>query len=415
MSRSLLHLLAAACFALTVFAGLVGCGRDGRYRLLSILFEDVPPPGSDSSAEPVIRQPRRPPLATSTPTSTPAGTPSAQQTPTTFSTWDDVLRVFPKDAQGRPDWNAALDDKLIAPKAAITPGAVDEPSEVPDVELKPASDGAFSVVFSHQKHTQWLACESCHPRLFEPDSSVAIPAGEAHTRKYCGACHGRVAFEIVNGCTRCHLRGLPADSGGGVDWNRALAEKRIDPGTRGTAKPSVDRSFGQELEMVPPSQPNMRARFPHAEHERWLSCANCHPRPFPQRVGASHGEGQDLHSPRYCGSCHGTVSFGITGQCARCHPTIENTRHHQSSLDLDVEVASTTRPPSRTTFSHKVHTPYLECANCHTDVLVAPQGAKRVSVDELAQGEVCGACHGQLAFDLMARCQRCHPALGRKP
>lgn len=60
------------------------------------------------------------------------------------------------------------------------------------------------VVFPHRIHTEWLACKNCHTKIFKmkkdgnPITMQKITAG-----KYCGVCHGKVAFPIAN-CNRCH-------------------------------------------------------------------------------------------------------------------------------------------------------------------------------------------------------------------
>jgi c(7)-type cytochrome triheme protein len=68
-------------------------------------------------------------------------------------------------------------------------------------------DGVPEIIFSHKKHTVWNGCEVCHPEIFvgvkrgaEKYSMIDLFAG-----KYCGACHGKVAFP-QNDCKRCHTK-----------------------------------------------------------------------------------------------------------------------------------------------------------------------------------------------------------------
>lgn len=68
-------------------------------------------------------------------------------------------------------------------------------------------EGVPEIIFSHKKHTVWNGCELCHPDLFvgvkrgsEKYSMIDLFAG-----KYCGACHGKVAFP-QNDCRRCHTK-----------------------------------------------------------------------------------------------------------------------------------------------------------------------------------------------------------------
>lgn len=63
------------------------------------------------------------------------------------------------------------------------------------------------VIFPHSVHTYWLGCKNCHPKIFNPKlganpmSMKAIWEG-----RYCGKCHGSVAFPLGpdENCRRCH-------------------------------------------------------------------------------------------------------------------------------------------------------------------------------------------------------------------
>jgi len=74
-----------------------------------------------------------------------------------------------------------------------------------DFSIGVKADGVPEIIFSHKKHTIWNGCELCHPDLFvgvkkgtEKYSMIDLFAG-----KYCGACHGTVAFPQSD-CKRCH-------------------------------------------------------------------------------------------------------------------------------------------------------------------------------------------------------------------
>ena len=75
-----------------------------------------------------------------------------------------------------------------------------------EVDLKPQEKNMPEIVFSHVKHTKWSGCELCHPEIFgvkqgsQPYSMEEIFAG-----KYCGVCHGPVAFPNID-CQRCHTK-----------------------------------------------------------------------------------------------------------------------------------------------------------------------------------------------------------------
>lgn len=124
--------------------------------------------------------------------------------------WDEAMKLLPI-ALGAPDWAKALSDGVIAPRPGLDAKAADEPMFPLDVELVPADNPTFKVVFPHGTHTALLSCATCHPGIFQmaagadPITMEKIFAGE-----YCGRCHGSIAFAVPTGCPRCH----PALAGG---------------------------------------------------------------------------------------------------------------------------------------------------------------------------------------------------------
>ena len=76
-----------------------------------------------------------------------------------------------------------------------------------DFTIGVKTEGVPEIIFSHKKHTVWNGCELCHPDIFvgvkkgtDKYSMVDLFAG-----KYCGACHGKVAFPQSD-CRRCHTK-----------------------------------------------------------------------------------------------------------------------------------------------------------------------------------------------------------------
>ncbi len=62
------------------------------------------------------------------------------------------------------------------------------------------------------------------------------------------------------------------------------------------------------------------AYFPHAEHQQWLDCANCHPDVFNiKKKTTEHFEMQYILEGKFCGLCHLRVAFPLN-ECKRCHP-----------------------------------------------------------------------------------------------
>jgi len=167
---------------------------------LSVLFE-LPPPGQEKLAEPVVRQPRRPPY---TPPAPPPIVEMQEETPRTD--WAAVRDQLPKNAAGGTDWVRALNEKLIEPKPGLDAKTEDQPVFDLDVELIPKQLPDFKAMYPHKVHTQVLACANCHPAIFQMQRGAdAITMEKIFAGEFCGRCHGKVAFEIATGCPRCHL------------------------------------------------------------------------------------------------------------------------------------------------------------------------------------------------------------------
>lgn len=64
------------------------------------------------------------------------------------------------------------------------------------------------IIFSHEKHSTWNGCELCHPEIFPTakKETVRFSMFLNIEGRYCGACHGKVAFPL-NHCSGCHPNG----------------------------------------------------------------------------------------------------------------------------------------------------------------------------------------------------------------
>lgn len=129
---------------------------------------------------------------------------------------EDFVRIYeslPKDEDGKVDWERAVSNGLINPVASIDSETTNERIMDLRVVIKFNDMLVKDVVFSHEIHTYWLNCESCHPRLFVPDvGSNPMTMQDIREGRYCGACHGMVAFptNVIDApnfranCLRCH-------------------------------------------------------------------------------------------------------------------------------------------------------------------------------------------------------------------
>lgn len=80
---------------------------------------------------------------------------------------------------------------------------IKEPEEF---SLKAKQPNMPSILFSHKKHAVWNGCELCHPEIFPVKrDSKPYTMQEIFDGKYCGGCHGIVAFASLD-CQRCHTQ-----------------------------------------------------------------------------------------------------------------------------------------------------------------------------------------------------------------
>jgi len=77
-----------------------------------------------------------------------------------------------------------------------------------DSEIKGKEAGMPDIIFSHQKHAVWNGCELCHPDIFGVTKKSSVYSmQEIFEGKFCGACHGKVAFVNLD-CQLCHTKAV---------------------------------------------------------------------------------------------------------------------------------------------------------------------------------------------------------------
>lgn len=103
------------------------------------------------------------------------------------------------------DWVKGLDDNCISPRYQK-----DDPTVNPvvmDMDMQRATPSSMGDrVFPHDAHTKWLYCSNCHPKIFIPEKGAnKMNMTGILNGKWCGTCHGKVAFPIVGQtCKKCH-------------------------------------------------------------------------------------------------------------------------------------------------------------------------------------------------------------------
>ncbi len=280
----------------------------------------------------------------------PQAAPAAEQA----KTWAEAAALLPKDYSGGADWVQALVAGAIAPRPGFDPKTPEQAVFDFDVEFADAPSEFLHVTYPHAAHTRWLTCKNCHPAIFplkrdrrEARPSISMAAIKAG--KYCGACHGKVAFAPDQACARCH-KGLPEQrhwqpseppraaieraktwteaerllpaTPVGPDWAKALAEGAIAPRAGIDPKAPDQPLFPLNVELVPAGNPVFKVVFPHAAHTAVLSCASCHPALFQMKAGADPITMAKIMAGEYCGACHGKVAFAVPTGCPRCHAAL---------------------------------------------------------------------------------------------
>jgi c(7)-type cytochrome triheme protein len=264
-------------------------------------------------------------------------------------TWEEAVAILSRDPGGAVDWTRALEAGVIRPRPGLDPAAPTQAVFDLDVKGVGGRHPFFTADFRHGSHTRWLACGSCHPAPFPLGTGSQRPVVTMATIRdgqACGACHGRVTFGVETRCGACH-RTVPATD----TWQRP-----------GPAAPLEDLRSWKEVE----------ARLPvKADTPDWTG---------------AHAAG--LLAPR---SRPGQTDL--------------------EDLDLDVErVPKEGGEEMKAVFPHRPHTTLLSCDSCHPAPYQMEAGATPITMEQLEKGELCGACHGKVAFPVSA-CGRCHPGM----
>lgn len=297
---------AGAASVLLVIAVLAaaGCGNAAR------VFLDLPPASAPAprASAPVANSARPTAPAVAVPAD-PALPPPLLETTLVA---DSILAWLPRDHAGNADWVQALRRGLYRPRASIEmlPAHAVDPGTQPfafDFYFpNDAPDSLMDAFFPHSVHTAIIDCRQCHGPVMRYKNNK-IQMSDILDGNFCGKCHGKVAFNPVNACERCHTR---------LDMPEARNEPELMGTITMTRHPS-DSSYatGVGLDSLPP------ARFPHWVHRIRYQCKVCHMNIFEPTAGANVIRMADISKGQACGKCHnGTIAFKAGfGECQRCH------------------------------------------------------------------------------------------------
>lgn len=114
-----------------------------------------------------------------------------------------------KDKYGMVNWVKAVKNGKIAPVADIGDEKIEDIIDEGMRIFQVKSESVNNVLFSHDIHTYWLGCNTCHDGLFPKDMrSVEMKMADFIKGKWCGKCHRKVSFSLGD-CKRCHF--IPKD------------------------------------------------------------------------------------------------------------------------------------------------------------------------------------------------------------
>ena len=213
------------------------------------------------------------------------------------------------------------------------------------------------VIFPHWLHRIWFQCKVCHQDIFIMKKGANdISYDLIMEGKQCGVCHnGKIAFDARENCDTCHNAGkpdaeklydiamadhkkikevaerlgaewhpeklhggkIPIDRFGFIDWLALKENKAFNPvGSLTKDFQDIVRDNRILFETVSPTVNNVI--FDHKIHSSWIQCSTCHPDIFENELGGNRITMADIARGRFCGHCHGKVSFTFA-DCLRCH------------------------------------------------------------------------------------------------
>lgn len=226
-------------------------------------------------------------------------------------------------------------------------------------EKKLQEAGLAKVLYPHWLHRSLFECKVCHNAMFNMKRwSNKISQQNIIKGEQCGVCHnGTLAFSASakDQCQRCHLVGkpeaeqlhdpnlvsqakikqmaekvgatwrpenlpngkFPLDRFGFINW-LVLKKRNVF-----TPVVSLDKNYKEvtrDTKILFKSKSDFvdNVLFDHKIHSDWLKCESCHPAIFNNKLGGNNIKMLDMRKGRYCGHCHGKVSFTFA-DCKRCH------------------------------------------------------------------------------------------------
>ena len=125
--------------------------------------------------------------------------------------WKEARELLPLDRPGKKgqvNWTEAVKTGVINP---LPSQKGPPPREIIAFKYDfyypaPETDPGFEIYFPHSTHTEWVGCNSCHPKIFPIRGGVELSKSALKKGELCGVCHQKkpgVVFSLKS-CDRCH-------------------------------------------------------------------------------------------------------------------------------------------------------------------------------------------------------------------
>lgn len=226
-------------------------------------------------------------------------------------------------------------------------------------EQQMEAEGLTPVIYPHWVHRAWFECKVCHQDVFRMKRGINdISQEHILEGKQCGACHNNeMAFgaDKKEYCVKCHSAGkaeaehlydmenvdhkrlkevaeglgaqwkhnnlpdgkMPLDRLGNIDWLE-LKKRNVFTPIVSLNKDFEDKTADADILLESTNSTIDYVLFSHKVHSAWIRCDTCHPSVFKDELGANDIRMKDMAQGKFCGHCHGKVSFAFA-DCMRCH------------------------------------------------------------------------------------------------
>jgi c(7)-type cytochrome triheme protein len=263
-------------------------------------------------------------------------------------------------------------------------------------------------------HKEFPGCFRCHDGKHVNEEGIPLNSS-------CSICHDFLQ------ATPAGLQRVAATPAFAHPWKLGGKHARISCDTCHTGGPAKPPTCGGCHKIGAPGTPmaSLTCNQCHQNDQQVkpvVSCQKCHA----ERAGLHKAA---THSGAGCSACHAPHAWAPAPRetCLTCHA--DKTQHNPGNACAQchafgvkgaaagppaITFASAESSPGPVTFTHASHLARgAKCADCHPGLFKMRRGGASLTMDAMAAGKACGACHnGKKAFEAMdaEKCATCHKA-----